>query len=190
MEVFNIKPPKQYFPRGRSGLFESSPMEHDIKFDYGRSQRRPVIWNRIKTESQIFGPNILFSVGKKRDMNTQPSVRLYPISTSILQGAESVDEIIGNALNGGYYLSVNNSTKDPLKLDILIQSYLPHSQESILKSSLRSFRKHTFQGVGDPQRYRIDFQIQKCKVTFWFGFDVPSSLAYVVTILLQEQLFL
>ena len=187
MELFNIKSPKQYFRHGKGGLFGNTPMAHDIKFDYGRSQRRAVIWNRIKTESQIFGPYILFSVGKKKDFNMQSSVNLYPISTSILQGATSVHQIIGNILNEGYYVSVSNSTENPLKLDILIRSYLTQSQESVLKRALKGFQKHTIEGVGDPQRYRIKFQIQQCKVTFWFGFDIPSSLTYVVSILSQEQ---
>ena len=83
MKLFNIKPPEDYFPRkDRGGIFEQASMEHDINFDYGRSQRRPTFVNRIKIAPQLFGPNIVFSLGTGKNLNHQTNIDMFPIFKS------------------------------------------------------------------------------------------------------------
>ena len=105
METFNIKEPKRYFDDGGGGIFGASAMEHDISFDYGRSQRRPRLWSRIKSEPQLFGPNIVFSIDTNNSTFVQESVNLYRITASALRGAGTVENIVVDLLNGSHYLS-------------------------------------------------------------------------------------
>ena len=187
MELFNIKPPEKYF-HGGGGVFGRSSMEHDIQFDFGRSQRRPQLWNRIKIEPQLFGPNIVFSVGKSNISDIQSTLRLYPIVAHVLQGAGAVEQIITSLLNGSHFMSVKNETGDPLNLDfITTQSVLPELQENILLNSLANFHKTLYGVENGTQSYFLDFQIRQCRVTFWFGFEVSSGLSDVVKLFLQRK---
>ena len=179
LEFFNIKSPRQYF-NDENGIFSQITMEHDIQFDYGRSRRRPKLWTRIKTEPQLFGPNIVFSVGTYNTLNTHSKVWLYPIASSVLQGGGTVEQIIARLLNGSHYLSSEqNNIEDPLKLVFIVSepiTMLEADEEAILFKSLLNFHKHTIQVKSlESQKHFIEFQVKHCKVTFWFGIDVYSS---------------
>ena len=95
MALFNIKPPQNYFStRASGGIFGEASMEHDINFDYGRSQRRPTFVNRIKIAPQLFGPNIVFSLGTGKTLSHQTNIDMFPIASSVLPGAGTVEQIL------------------------------------------------------------------------------------------------
>ena len=185
METFNIKEPKRYFYDGGGGIFGAIAMEHDISFDYGRSQRRPRLWSRIKTEPQLFGPNIVFSIDLSNGTFVQESVNLYPMTASSLRGAGTVENIIVHLLNGSHYLSVQNNAAYTLNLNFISSKFnLTQSDEVALRKSLLTFQKHTIENDNESQKYYITFPIQQCEVTFWFGFSTPYNISNVIQYLL------
>ena len=185
METFNIKEPKRYFDDGGGGIFGAIAMEHDISFDYGRSQRRPRLWRRLKTEPQLFGPNIVFSIDTSNSTFVQESVNLYPITASALRGAGTVENIVVDLLNGSHYLSVQNNAKYALNLNLISSKFnLTQSYEAALRKSLLTFQKHTIENDNESQKYHITFPIQQCEVTFWFGFSAPYNISNVIQHLL------
>ena len=185
METFNIKEPKRYFDDGGGGIFGAIAMEHDISFDYGRSQRRPRLWSRIKTEPQLFGPNIVFSIDTSNGTFVQESVNLYPMTASSLRGAGTVENIIVHLLNGSHYLSVQNNAEYALNLNLMSSKFnLTQSDEAALRKSLLTFQKHTIENDNESQKYYITFPIQQCEVTFWFGFSTPYNISNVIQYLL------
>ena len=180
MKLFNIKPPKDYFPRkDRGGIYiEHASMEHDIDFDYGRSQRRPTLVNKIKTEPQLFGPNIVFSLGDAKALNDQFDTMLFPIASSVLSGAGTVEQLLESLLSNSFYVTNNNGVKDPLSIQILSSGNLTEKNEDVLKLSLTNFHKHVVKLDSDQTRSKFSFQMSLCHVTFWFGFDVTSDLEH------------
>ena len=180
MELFNIKPPEEYFGDGRGGIFGQSMMEHSIQFDFGRSRRRPLLWNRIKSEAQLFGPNIAFWIHNATPPTISPnsSVVLDSVSAVHLQGAGTVEQIMASLLNSSTHLVQAKLQQNPLSIDIIVASEktLPLEEEYILKRSITGFEKTSFNSSSiDSDQYRIDIQLQKCHVAFWIGFDVKND---------------
>ena len=177
MKLFKIKPPEDYFPRNeRGGMFEQASMEHDIDFDFGRSQRRPTLVNKINMEPQLFGPNIVFSLGDAKALNDQFDTILFPIASSVLSGAGTVERLLESLLSNSFYMTNNNGVKEPLSIQILSSANLTEENEDILKISLTNFHKHVLKLDSDQTRYKISFEMSLCHVTFWFGFDATSDL--------------
>ena len=181
METFNIKEPKRYFYDGGGGIFGAIAMEHDISFDYGRSQRRPRLWSRIKTEPQLFGPNIVFSIDPSNGTFVQESVSLYTITAFALRGAGTVENIIVDLLNGSKYISVQNNAAYTFNLNLISSKFnMTQSDEAVLRKSLVTFQKHTIETDNESQKYYITFPIQQCEVRFWFGFSAIYNISNVI----------
>ena len=184
MTLFNIRPPKNYFSNKASGgIFGQASMEHDINFDYGRAHRRPTFVNRIKMEPQLFGPNIVFSLGTEKTLDNQTNIKMFPIVSSVLPGAGTVEQILESFLNGSYYITIKSDIKDPLKIHIMSLSNLTVEQEVIIKTSLTGFQKHTFEVESDETRCFIQFRMNLCELTFLFGFNSTSDLDDVMNVL-------
>ena len=188
MELYNIKSPEKYF-LGNGGVFGRSSMEHSIHFDYGRSRRRPKLWNRIKSEPQMFGPNIIFSVGNGSKIEGESTLaEFFPMSATFLQGAGTVEQVLTNIVNGSHYMFLKHVTEDPLELNFIVtRKVLSEVHENLLRRSLVNFQKTSFDVENELQRYCINFEIRQCKLTFWFGFDVSSNSTETVKNFLKKE---
>ena len=187
MRLFNIKPPEEYFP-GNNGdeIFQQASMEHDINFDYGRSQRRPILLNRVRMEPQLFGPNIVFSLGEEISLGNQVDAKMFPIASSVLSGAGTVERLLESFLDKSFYVSSNNWMKAPLSIHVMSSANLTEQNEHILKTSLVNFQKSAFENESGPSHYKISFEMSQSQVTFLFGFNVTSDLENLVHILSKE----
>ena len=187
MRLFNIKPPEDYFPNNdRNEIFQRASMEHDINFDYGRSQRRPILLNRVRMEPQLFGPNIIFSLGNEIPLSNQFDVKLFPIASSVLSGAGTVERLLESFLDKSHYVSSSNWMKAPLSIHIMSSANLTEQNEQILKTSLINFQKSAFENESAPSHYKISFEMSLSQVTFLFGFNVTSDIESLVYIISKE----
>ena len=187
MRLFNIKPPEDYFPdNDRDEIFQQASMEHDINFDYGRSQRRPILLNRVRMEPQLFGPNILFSLGGEIPLNNQSDVKLFPIASSVLSGAGTVERLLESFLDKSFYVSPSNWMKAPLNIHIMSSANMTKQNEHILKTSLINFRRSAFENESNPSHYKISFEMSLSQVTFLFGFNITSDIGNLIYILSKE----
>ena len=111
---------------------------------------------------------------------------MFPIASSVLSGAGTVERLLESFLDKSFYVSSNNWMKSPLSIHFMSSANLTEQNEHILKTSLVNFKKSAFENESAPSHYKISFEMSLGQVTFMFGFNITSDIESLVYIISKE----
>ena len=180
---FNIRLPKNYLSRRQTGESASqeeevllSPlMEQTISFDNARHQRRPLLFRSVKSEQQVFGPNIAFKL-VRNVKGGFPS-----LVTKSLRGSGTVEKSLAAAVNGS--AMVDSLSHQDLEVNLVASQPFSKLSQAIelLAKNLEQFKQEKVEdNSSENDIVKLSFKLNRLRLSLWVGFKDPLNVLHLL----------